>query len=213
MSMFKDYLHESIKEYSYRIKAICVIDDDALDKLDSVLRKYDLLDISNVHITQLQEHPLEFYNERNKQVYIVDVTLGMPISSYVLRSELQEVLNTYESAIIVRAENDPIELQTQEIENKKDKEYETKLSTNSEYNEDEQIHEDPAYGDDYNKKFLSRIERAQLKIKSEVKSDNAEFNKGHDGVIPHYGKQSKDSSDVAKTGNFDDTGKMKNGAK
>ena len=213
MSIFKDYLNESIKEYNYRVKTISILDNEAMDKMESILRKYDLKDVSSARKTPLQEHPLEFYNERNKEVYIVDVTLGMPISAHVLRSELQEVLGVYEGSIVVRAENDPIELQTQDINN--DDEYKVKLSTESEYNADEQIEEDPSYGDDHNQKFLSRIARARIQMRSDVAAEKAAFNKGHDGVTPHYGNAGDNSvkGDMARTGNYDDERNTKNGVR
>ena len=213
MGTFRDYLNESIKEYNYRVKTILPLDNDAMDKMESILRKYDLQDVSSARKTPLQEHPLEFYNERNKEVYIVDVVLGMPISSFVLRSELQDVLNTYEHAIVVRAENDPIELETQNI-NDKDDNYETKLSTDSEYNKNEQVDEDPSYGDEFNQKFLSRIARARVQLQSDVAAEKASFNDGHDGVKPHYGKGSdRNKRDMARTGNFDDDRNAKDGVR
>lgn len=214
MSVFKKYLAESYKEYNYRIKSILPLTDQAMDMIESVLRKYDLKDITNPRKTPLQEHPLEFYNERNKEVYIVDVTLGMPMSSYVLHAELKEALNTYESSIVVRSENDPIEIQTQMEKEKEGKEYETKLSTESDYHDSEQIKEEPAYGDDYNQKFLSRIAKAKIALATDVAKDDSEFNRDHDGVKPHYGKAASDNSiDLAKNGNFDDERKTKNGVR
>lgn len=212
MSIFKEYLNESIKEYNYRIKSILPLDDEAMDQIESILRKYDLQDITRPRKTPLQEHPLEFYNERNKEVYIIDTALGMPISAYVLHSELKDVLNTYEGAIVVRSENDPVELQSEELN--KDEEYQVKLSTESEYNTDEQIDEEPSFGDEYNEKFLSRIARARQSLKTDVAKDAAKFNDGHDGIKPHSGKTAGDNSvDMAKAGNFDDERKIKNGVR
>lgn len=208
--MFKQYLEENLKDYHYRLKTIVPINDTGMDRIESVLRKYDVKDISKVRKTQLQEHPLEFYNETNKEVFIVDVTLGMPISSQILHQELTHALETYEGAVVVRADNEPIEMYTVELNNAGKDDKKPLMSTEPESG-DTRIEEEPLYGDTHNEKFLSRIARAKLTIDSEVIPDNAEFNKNHDGVRPHYGKPDTTDSNMPDTGNFDDDRKSKDG--
>ncbi len=209
-SVYKQYLKESTKEYHYRIKTLVPLEEEQMNAIETVLRKYDLKDSSKARRTPLQEHPLEFYNQKNKEVYIVDTVLGVPASTYVLQQELKEVLKVTEDAVVVRADNEPIEVYTQQLLDAGEKD--TRLSTNSEYNADEQITEEPDFGDSYNEKFLSRIARARIKIDSEVKAENAAFNKDMDGVKPFYGTPSKKDADkVAPLGNFDDDSNIKNG--
>lgn len=212
MSVYKQYLKESTKEYHYRIKTLVPLEEEQMNAIETVLRKYDLKDSSKARRTPLQEHPLEFYNQKNKEVYIVDTVLGMPASTYVLQQELKEVLKTTEEAIVVRADNEPIEVYTQQLLDADEKEKFVKLSTSGEYNTDEKITEEPDFGDSYNEKFLSRIARTRIKIESEIADEGAKFNDGIDGVKPFYGTPSKkDTGKVAPLGNYDDEADIKNG--
>lgn len=210
MSLYKKYLAESYKEYNYRIKTVAPLSQVNMDKIENVLRKYDMKSITNPRVTPVQENPLEFYNIHNHEVYIVDVVTGMPASTFNLQNELKQVLDVPLDYIVVRADNDPIELYTEQITQEKT-DYEVKLSTDPEYNADEG-YEETAFGDDYNQQFLSRIGKARMKIESEVKDDNAEFNKDIAGVKPHYGTVSSTTADKkAPTGNYDTEGlDMKN---
>lgn len=209
-SVYKQYLKESTKEYHYRIKTLVPLEEDQMNAIETVLRKYDLKDSSKARRTPLQEHPLEFYNQKNKEVYIVDTVLGIPASTYVLQQELKEVLRTTEDAVVVRADNEPLEVYTQQLLD--DEEKEVRLSTDEEYNADEQLTGDPDFGDSYNEKFLSRIARTRIKIESEIADEGAKFNDGIDGVKPFYGTPSKkDAGKVAPLGNYDDDSDLKNG--
>ena len=214
MSMFKQYLQENFKEYHYRIKTIVPLEGEHLDMIESILRKYDVKSVSKVVKTPLQAHPLEFYEETNKEVYILDVVTGMPLSTFILQNELVDALNTYEKALLVRGANDPIEMQTQEILDRQDKDYEVKLSTSPDYLKSEESDEPPAFGDDFNQEMLSSMARARLKVASDVKADDAAFNKGIPGVKPVYGAGSKSKGpNVAPTGNYDDEKDIKNGVR
>ena len=191
MSKFKQYLNESYKEYKFRIKTIVPLDSAAMDKIEYVLNKYDMTDISAPRETPIQEIPLEFYEIQNTSVFIIDAVTSMPIAPHILLQQLKDILDIPEKFIVVRGENDPIEIYTQEMKDKADKPYITKLSTDPDYNDDEKSDEEPAFGDEYNKKFLSRIARAKHVVETDVKPENAAFNKDHDGVKPHYGKPDK----------------------
>lgn len=209
MSLYKQYLQESYKEYNYRIKTVVPLDSKKMDCIERVLDKYDLKDITSPRRTPIQENPLEFYDVFNTEVYILDTTLGMPASPYVLQQEMKNALMVPEEHIVIRGDNDPIELYTKQLNDEKEflengEKRKPRLSTNEEYDDDEQIKEEPGYGDAYNEKFLSRIARARMDIKTDVKSENAEFNKDQPGVKPHYGGQVKSEvKGVAPEGNYD----------
>lgn len=201
MSLYKKYLEESLKEYRYRIKTVFPLETNEQNKIESVLRKYDLKDVSAPRRTPLQEHPLEFNNISNREVFIVDAVLGMPASAQQLHSELYDALDVPGGELVVRSDSDPIELQTEQLNN--EEEYETKLSTDPNYQGKEQVEGEAPYGDEYNQKFLSRIARAKAKVDSDVSSENAEFNKDMPGVKPAYDeKDAGDHSVVTHRGNF-----------
>lgn len=115
----------------------------------------------------MQKHPLEFPDIQNAEVWIVDITCGLPVSAYVLTREIQLALNIPEDFVVVRGENDPLEMETLRLNAKDEIDDEAherglkqaaRLSTDSAYDVDEQgILEEPVYGNEYNSKFLEML--------------------------------------------------------
>lgn len=189
MTLYRKFLKESIRDYNVRIKTVTEMTDDKMDKLERLLQKYDVQSIDGPRKTVIQEHPLDFYDIMNHEVYIIDATLGLPASSYMLQQEIRETLDIPEKFVVVRAENDPLEIETQRLNAQKlmDKsDSVAKLSTDPEYPEQSPAAEE-LYGDKYNENFVSRLAQAKSKIENSKASDlNIEL--------------------VAPTGNFDDDG-------
>lgn len=164
---FRDYIQEQERTYSLRIKTVAPIGDDEMEWIERVLQKYVLLDITTPVKTILQRHPLEFQDIQNAEVWIIDIKCALPVSAYVLRQELKLVLNLPEKFIVVRGENDPMEIETQRLNALNDIDAEavdkqlspaSRLSTNSAYDKDERGDlEEPIYGNEYNSKFLETL--------------------------------------------------------
>lgn len=164
---FRDYVQEQEKVYNLRIKTVTPIDDGEMEWIERVLQKYVLLDITAPVKTIMQKHPLDFQDIQNAEVWIIDVQCGLPVSAYVLKRELQLALNVSENFIVVRSDNDPLEIETQRLNAKDEIDDEAhakglkkaaRLSTDSEYDIDEQgVLEEPIYGNDYNSKFLETL--------------------------------------------------------
>ena len=164
---FRDYIQEQEKEYSLRIKTVTPIDDDEMVYIERVLQKYYLKDITTPTKTIMQKHPLDFPEIQNAEVWIIDIKCGLPVSAYVLKRELQLALNIPEDFVVVRSENDPMEIETRNLNAKDEVDSEadkkglkkaSRLSTDSEYDLDEQgILEEPIYGEEYNKRFLETL--------------------------------------------------------
>lgn len=171
MKTFAQYLAESTKEYTYRVKTVVPIDDKFLDRLETVLRKYNIVDVSAPKKTIIQNNPLDFKDIGHAEVFIVDVTTRIPASSYIMQQELRGVLNIPEKYIVVRGKNEPIEIETMGIQAAQEIEAEAKekgltpaplLSAEPTYQEvDYDAQKDPAYGDEYNKKFLNYLKNVE----------------------------------------------------
>jgi len=202
---FTDYVNEGGREYSYRIKTVSPLEDTDLEYLERVMDKYVLKEITTPIKTIMQRHPLDFPDIINSEVWIVDVVTHLPASAYVLQQELKLALNLPEKYIVVRAENDPLEVYTQEMNARDEIDMvaaekglmpASRLSTNRHYDEDERCDlDEPAYGNEYNSALLDAIS----KVKAE-RVDNL--------VIPHseelnQGGEVADSEEVPlDDGNF-----------
>ncbi len=187
MKTYLEYLLESDREYHFRIKSIEPLEEDEMDRLERVLRKYELRDITGPRKTIIQEHPMDFYNIQNAEVYIVDAVLGVPQSSYILQQELRENLGVTEGYLVVRGDNDPLEIETQrrnmdrEIRDQVEKGEFRKaalLDTEPGYPESEYgVDGKELFGTEYNSKFLNTL--AQVSATREngiVEPKNGLFN-------------------------------------
>ena len=219
MKTFFEYLNESVKEYSYRIKTIVPIDDNFLDRLETVLRKYDILEVSAPKKTIVQNNPLDFKDIGHAEVYIVDVLTRIPASSYVMQQELRGVLNIPEKYIVVRGKNEPIELETLAIQANAEISAEAKekglspaalLDASPDYEEvDYAAAGDPAYGDAYNAKFLNYLKnvehvRPDMTVEPSTEKKPVAFG----WLAKKEEVKAQEPAETSNKGNFDDSKKV-----
>ena len=186
---FQDYISANHREYHIRIKTVSPLDDEAMEYIERVLQKYVPIDITAPIKTIMQKHPLDFQDIRNAEVWIVDVVTELPASAYVLQQELKLALALPEKYIVVRAANDPLEVETQRINANAEIDMEameqglspaSRLSTHESYDDDELAELDqPAYGDEYNKRFLEVLAQvAEERIGYDATPTSKELNDG-----------------------------------
>jgi hypothetical protein len=113
--MFKKYIAETERSYNYRLKTVAKLDDEAMDRIERIVMKYQPLEISEPRKTMLQKNPLDFTNVDAAEVWIVDLTLGLPASGYVLGEEIRHSLGVPENQVIVRGSNDPTEVESERL--------------------------------------------------------------------------------------------------
>jgi len=216
MTSFKELLNESQKTFSYRLKTVVNMDDPTMEDLERLLKRYNLLDIGSVHKIPAKYDSLEFRDIENADVYYVDFMIGVPMSAYILQQELRAVLNLPEKFLVVRADNEAIEVESvknqllRTLDQKAKQEgYTDKgslLSTDRFYLDAEQPLTDSAYGDKYNSKFLNLLQQIansrktqtfqttsdlnpveqMQKVEQQPKQDTTDFNAYQSGVKPVY---------------------------
>lgn len=203
---FQDYIKDNHREYHVRIKTVAPLDDEAMGYVERVLQKYVPIDITAPVKTILQKHPLDFQDIRNAEVWIVDVVTELPASAYVLQQELKLALALPEKYLVVRAANDPLEIETQRMNSRDEIDMEameqglspaSRLSTHESYDDDELGElENPVYGDDYNKKFLE--------VLAQVASERVVYDAKPTSEDLDTGKTVADEPDVGPADNFND---------
>ena len=236
MKTFHNYLAESTKEFSFRVKTLLEIDDSFLDRLERALRKYGIVDISAVKRTAAQKNPMDFpHVEGLAEVYMVDVIVGVPASSAVLVQDIRNVIAIPEGNIVVRGKDEAIELLNTAEKAAQDMAKEAKgrelenaaLLNDSEYSE--AVEGEVQFGDEYNQKFLNYLGQVAAN-REEVTFDGTEvkktprfawlkreevqdFNADHEGVKPasvKAGKKPVEPTEVHHTGvNTDDNKEFK----
>lgn len=220
MKFFTEYLIESTKSYNYVIKFAEKPTDEQINVIETWLKKYDLQGMSAPTLVEYAHK--DFIDIPNRQVHAVEITLGSPVTSYILLQDLKSATNISEKMITVRGKEEPIERISQfdswartEDDKAEAEDCVTapKLSTNREYLPTEQPQTGPLYGDEYNRNLLSYLAGVAatrptmeidppapiftwLKMKDaevrEPQQDVADFNARHNTPKP----VSKVSSDV-----------------
>jgi hypothetical protein len=234
MKTFLQHLMESDREFTYRLKFACELADNCVEQIKELLVKYELREFVGPKKTIIQESPLDFPDLRNVEVSIIDVVTGAPISPYILQQELRTNLKLNEKFIVVKSDNDPLEIETKRVLANKDIDTEaTKrglektslLDVSEVYPEAElSIPGEELYGNDYNAAFLNTLatvaatrKESTEKPKSplfdylEIKTpeEDNDFNKDivdAPKVVPWWKAKTVKTVETAPTGNFDDEG-------
>ena len=234
MKSFYQYLAESAKLYKYRVKSVCQIDDHFITTLQHALFKYDVKSVGKPKKLMAQKAPLDFGSFPMAEIWVLDIETGIPASSYVLAVELRQALQLQDNMLVVRGDNEPVEIEAQKIEEiHKDDEHGALLN-DANYGEAEQPKE-VAFGDAYNKKLLNYLAQQKATKEGEAvpaieevkkvnkfswlnkldKSVGEDFNKDFDTVKPVHSNTKKAGAKAEKPnltanhGNYDETVKRK----
>ena len=166
----KHYLAETEKHYRLRLKTIVPLDDEMMDKIEMAVAKYQPLSVGKPLKTILHRQPLDFPNVDSAEVYLVDMTFGMPAAPHVLRADIRAALNAPENFVFVRNRNEPGEIETEIINAVADIEAEAKEKglvllaalDDQDYNDAESTANQDSYGTAYNTAlvgYLATIEK------------------------------------------------------
>lgn len=214
MSMFKQKLQESKKTYTYRLKTVVSLDDERLEILERFLNRYELLDMGSPRSMDPIHDSLEFRDLDNAEVNSVDFSIGVPMSAYILQQEIRACLSLPEKFLVVRADNEPVEVEggrnqmlrdLDQIAKEKGLHHKSSLlSTDRNYLDAEQPSVTDVFGDKYNKKFLNMLAHVAATRKDQIftshmdlnpvsqmtqmnkAADMPDFNDGHDTPKPVY---------------------------
>jgi hypothetical protein len=178
MKSFKDYLFESKKTYSFKVKIAGDVTNEEETKLKSLLEKYQIVEFSKSTKTPVQALPLDFPRLSNTEVNIWDITLDYPVTSHELLNYLGNGLRINEQRIVVRNPNEPSE----EYQSP-GKTYDGPLLTDSTYKESPNANFDEYYGDKYNANFVKTLSddlKEKQKARGEIRptADSSETSNG-----------------------------------
>jgi len=160
MKTLKEYLAESVKEYSYKVKILGEVEDGMMDTIENELKRYDLKTISSPTKTIFQKQPLDFDEGVSGEVNIASFTTGLPLSKDTVRDRIAHQLGITERYIKIRSENDPLEYDL--VDNNVDTEIVVGKSNpedaalNNDYPADEHKAED-YHGNEFNTKFMNEL--------------------------------------------------------
>lgn len=133
MKKFTDFLTESKKTYDFKIRVAGDLAKDYDSRLETVLQKYQVENMSAGKRSPIAKRPLDFPNMENAEVTTWEVSLAYPVTS----SQLQEYLTAEckeKNPIVVRSPSDPVEEYQEDQDNEA---YESVLETDYDDNSKE----------------------------------------------------------------------------
>lgn len=227
MKNFYEYLSSVKREYHYKLKLAVAVDDNVRDRIEKVLKRYDVIEISKPKKSILQRNEIDFPGLGPVEAWTINITTERPLVAQSLTNDLKFELNISERYLRVRGENEPVQVEdrfTEELmaveEAVGDDQVATLVGT-------EEVAEEQgdSYGDNYNQTLLNYLAQIQANRAKEMDeatphksafgflndlkaTEDAAFNKDHDGIRPVSGstlsaKEAKTPLDTAPTGNFD----------
>ena len=163
MKTFKEYLAESKKVYSFKVKVAGELPEKFQENLKARLDRCKLVTFEKVSTTPIQETPLDFPELTNMEVTVFEVVCEYPITSPELVNEIKEI-GISENCFRVRGSNEPTEqeqiLATAEPSGEA-------LLDDATYKEGGKIKHKDYFGDDFNKSFLKDLEKTAKARKKE----------------------------------------------
>lgn len=226
---FIDYIQAVEKTYCYKLKTIVILDDHAMDRIETLVMKYSPVDISRPRKLMLQSSPVDFHTVVDAaEIYVVDLEFNIPASPYVLHRELCQALGINGDHLVIRGANDPIEIENSMLAAKDSMDTEAddkgmvqaSVLLDPDY-KDGEASSGELYGNEYNSKFLDYLRKIQdekpvakkidpphpLSVWSEQpkpEMDNGDFNKHIDGA-PTLGDAGEGpNTNVSNVGNMTD---------
>ena len=164
MKSIKEYIAESATEHAYILKMSIEPSADQLKTVESLLSAYDLVHFSDIR--KVENERFDFFDIDGHDVYSIRFVTLAPVSSYMLTQQLKDVLNIPEKYIVVRASNEPVEVEAEDERFKQIADADAdaaglksgpRLSIKRFYDDAEQPIVTDLYGDTYNKNFLEYL--------------------------------------------------------
>jgi len=169
-----EYIEQNQKNIEVRIKMAFEPSTEQLDKIDRHLQKYDAQSVSKPDRIMLQSAPIDFPEFTGYEIYVIDAVCALPVSSFMLQSELCKILSVQENLVRVRVAGEPSEVEQEAAEEAaKDKtEYKARL-TDPKYSELKQ-EKQTAYGTkalgDFIKDIRKNTRKQEFAAKTEIKA-------------------------------------------
>lgn len=169
MKTFKEYLAESKKTYSFKVKIAGELPEHFADDLKARLENRGILQFEQLKTTPVQEVPLDFPELKNTEVHIFDVMTEYPCTPTEIEKEIFEMDCCQPGYYKARNSASPSEIDQITAGAKTD--YEGALLHDNEYKDGQDVKHKDYFGDDFNKDFLKTLSKEAKERKKELGYD------------------------------------------
>lgn len=162
MKTLKEYLTESKKVYSFKIKVAGDLPESFQDNLKTALDRCKCIKLEKMSTTPIQALPLDFPTMKNTEVHVFEAICEYPITAPEIVNELRN-LGLTEECFRVRGSGEPSEVEqilSQEEPSGKAVLEEPTMDVGK-------IKAKDYFGDEFNKTFLKDLEKTSKQKKKE----------------------------------------------
>jgi len=156
MKTFKEYLAESKKVYSFKIKVAGELPEKFQEGLKARLDRCKVVTLEKQATTPIQKTPLDFPTLENKEVTVFEVVCEYPITAPEIAVDIKN-MGLDEDCFRVRGSGEPSEQDQVLADNQPSGE---SLLNDSQYKETDNAKHKDYFGDDFNKGFLKDLSKA-----------------------------------------------------
>ena len=163
MKTFKEYLAESKKTYSFKVKVAGELPENFQENLKTRLERCGVMTFEKVTTTPIQKLPLDFPNKENMEVTVFEVVTEYPITSPEVSVYVKES-GVDEDCFRVRGSGEPSEIDQLLADNEPSGKA---LLDDAQYKEAGKVNQKDYFGDEFNKGFLKDLAKAAKERKKE----------------------------------------------
>ena len=156
MKTFKEYLAESKKVYSFKIKVAGELPEKFQEGLKARLDRCKVVTFEKQSTTPIQKVPLDFPTLENKEVTVFEVICEYPITAPEIAVDIKN-MGLDEDCFRVRGSSEPSEIEQILADTEPAGEA---LLNDSQYKETADVKHKDYFGDDFNKGFLKDLSKA-----------------------------------------------------
>lgn len=164
MKTFRDYLTESKKVYSFKLKVAGDLPENFQDALKKSLEKYEVVTFDKM-TTPIQETPLDFPEISNRSITVFDLVLEYPITGPEIAAYVKEQ-GVPEELFRVRNSSDPAETDQRIVDENGDA-----ILNDPFYTDEMKVKPKDYFGDDFNRSFLKDLAKTAKERKKELGQD------------------------------------------
>lgn len=181
MKTLLEYIEESKKTYSLRVKIAGELESKFTDTLKNALQRYDVVSIE-AHKTPVQASPIDFPNISNVEVNIFDIVTNYPITPQIITNDIR-LLGINESNILVYGATGDEDISDEEESDEESK----ALMNDPNYSEVGKVNYKDYFGDEYNKSFLKSLSKSAKERDKDIadkqkRVTKIEKNKNKEGI-------------------------------
>jgi hypothetical protein len=153
MRTFKEYLTESAKTYTFKVKVARDLTTEDESRMRGLLDRFSVAGFNKAGKTPIQSFPLDFPKLKNRDVSIYEVTLEYPTTPFELTEYLSFGLGVTNEELVVRAPGEP----TEQYQQPQGEPRTGALLNDPDYKESPNAKFEDYYGDKFNSSLLKEL--------------------------------------------------------